>query len=91
MLLQMSLCFMTYCTAIKHFLARQSADQTLLAVGRSNPPRVYYVGLPQGVYQSIGSCECRDLKKNHSSLQGGAILLYTRLGPPQFEYSSVNL
>lgn len=30
MFLQMSLCFMTYCTAIKHFLAGQSAHQTLV-------------------------------------------------------------
>lgn len=30
MFLQMSLCFMTYCTTIKHFLARLSAYQTFL-------------------------------------------------------------
>lgn len=68
---------MTYCTAIKHFLAGQSAYQTLLPCIPSDSFKVLFTNL-----SSLASAEMR---KSLSALQGGAILLYMGSGPPRFE------
>lgn len=71
MFLQMSLCFMTYCTAIKHFLAGQSAHQTLLPCISFDSPKVVFTNL-----SSLASAETR----NPSALEGGAVLLQYTTG-----------
>lgn len=68
--LQMSLCFMTYCAAIKHFLAGQSAYQTLLPCISSNSLKVLFTKL-----LSLASAEMRKitpcpLRKSNLTLHG---------------------